>query len=301
MDIAHTLQECRIDAVLDALDVKGQSAKDLFKAQAKLWTTGVNTLKARSDAWRRLKLLDSSIWKKHLTPLLANEEIIRSIDPATASDSQKEDWSQILFTGNYESLNFVPFALMYVAMSKIFLAPLIAWTMPVFSLILPYLALRFMYNIPITWEQYWETMKPMIFGRNEGPVQISTLIQWASMIFSYAHGMYLPYTSAVHCYKIDQLMLKGSRAIVDTIQRLREISDVWTSYGIRKPWSFPDPAVYGDERQVLAWISSDPHLLPEIYRAIGRVEITAAVQKSDTLVPVNGCSLEHRTVKWWGQ
>jgi hypothetical protein len=286
MDIAHTLQECRIDAVLEALHIKSQSAKDLFKAQAKLWTTDVNTLKARSDAWRRLKLLDSSIWKKHLTPLLANEETIRSIDPATASDSQKEDWSQILFTGNYESLNFVPFALMYVAMSKIFLAPLIAWTMPVFSLILPYLALRFMYNIPITWEHYWETMKPMIFGKNEGPMQISTLIQWASMIVSYAHGMYLPYTSAVHCYKIDQLMLKGSRAIVDTIRRLREISDIWTSYGIRKPWSFPDPSVYGDERQILAWISSDPHLLPEIYRAIGRVEITAAIQESQGLVPV---------------
>jgi hypothetical protein len=286
MDITHTLQECRIDAVLDTLGVKSQSARDLFKSQGKLWTTHLDTLRARSDAWRRLKFLDSTNWKKHLAPLLANEEIIRSMDPATASDSQKEDWSQILFTGQYESLNFIPFLLMYVAMSKIFLAPLIAWTMPIFSLILPYLALRFMYRIPITWEQYWETMKPMIFGRNEGSMQVGTMIQWFSMFVSYAHGMYLPYTNAVHCYKIDQLMLKGSFAIRDTIQRLREISDVWVSYGIRKPWSFPDPEVYGDERQVLAWISGDQYLLPEIYRAIGRVEITAAIQQTDSLVPV---------------
>ena len=286
MDITHTLQECRIDAVLETLGIKSQSAKDLFKSQGKLWTTHLDTLRARSDAWRRLKLLDSTKWKKHLLPLLANEEVIRNMDPATASDSQKEDWSQILFTGHYESLNFIPLLLMYVAMSKIFLAPLIAWTMPILSLILPFFALRFMYNIPITWEQYWDTMKPMIFGRNEGEIQISTILQWASMIVSYAHGMYLPYTNAVHCYKIDQLMLKGSSAIVDTIRRLREISDIWVSYGIRKPWSFPDPVVYGDERQVLAWISNDPQLLPEIYRAIGRVEITAAIQETNTLVPV---------------
>ena len=116
MDITHTLQECRIDAVLETLGIKSQSAKDLFKSQGKLWTTHLDTLRARSDAWRRLKLLDSTNWKKHLLPLLANEEVIRNMDPATASDSQKEDWSQILFTGHYESLNFIPLLLMYVAM-----------------------------------------------------------------------------------------------------------------------------------------------------------------------------------------
>ena len=286
MDIGHTLQECRIDAVLEALDIRSQSAKDLFKGQAKLWTTNPETLRARSEAWRRLKAIDSFEWQKHLIPLLQNESIIREIDPATASESQKEGWSQILFTGEYSSLNSVPFLLMYVAMSKIFLAPLIAWTMPLISMILPYLALRFMYNIPITWEQYWETMKPMIFGRAGAKMDIGTLIQWGSVLFSYAHGMYLPYTNAVHCYKIDQLMLKGSDAIIDTIQRLREIATIWISYGLKMPWSLPDPVNYGDERQVLAWVSEDPHLLPEIYRAIGRVEITACIRRSTSLVPV---------------
>ena len=286
MDINHILQECRIDSVLDSLNIKSQSAKELFKSQAKLWTTELNILKGRSDAWQRLKSLDSENWKKHLVHLLENEKIIRSIDPAIASDSQKEDWSQILFTGNYESLNFIPFLLMYVAMSKIFLAPLIAWTMPIFSIILPYFALQYMYNIPITWEQYWETMKPMIFGKNEGPMQLSTMLQWISMFVSYAHGMYLPYTNAIHCYKIDQLILKTSFAIKDTIQRLKEISDIWISYGIRKPWSFPDITVYGDERQIVASILNDSQLVPDLYRAIGRVEITAAIQNSESLVPV---------------
>lgn len=285
----HVLQECRSDAVLNSIGVTSQSALNLFKEQAEKWTTNLTILNARSEAWRRLKCSDASRWETHLPALLENEIILRELDPATASESQKEDWSQILFTNHFSSLNFVPFALMYVAVSKIFLAPMIAWCMPFMTIILPFLALRFVYGMPVTWEAYWAAMRPMIMGNMGGAggqLTISTLLQWASMIVSYAHGMYIPYTNAVHCYKIDQLMLKGSKALIDTIRRLREIAAAWVSYGIRKPWSLPDPAKYGDERQAIAWLVEDKELLPQIYRAIGQVEITSAIQRDSTLVPV---------------
>ena len=137
-------------------------------------------------------------------------------------------------------------------------------------------------------------MKPMIFGtgaatgatQGPGGPSIGNILQWGSMLFSYAHGMYIPYTNAVHCYKIDQLMLKGSRTLVETVRILREVADIWISQGLRRPWTFPDPSTYGDERQVLAWVIEDKHLLPEIYRAIGRVELVSAIQRSKSLVPV---------------
>ena len=286
MNIQHVLQECRIDAVLDSLGIKSQSAMDLFKAQGDKWTTCPKTLTARSEAWKRLKHTDATAWNKHLPALLENESVLRELDPSTASESQTEDWSQILFTGELASFNFIPFALMYVALSKIILAPLIAWCMPFMTIIMPFLALKFVYNMPITWDAYWAAMRPMIFGNgaNGANMNISTMLQWGSMILSYAHGAYIPYTNAKHCYKIDQLMIKGSRALTDTVRRLREIADVWVSYGLRKPWAFSDPT--GDERQILAWLVEDKHLLPEIYRAIGRVELTAAIQADKTLVPV---------------
>jgi hypothetical protein len=282
----HTLQECRIDSVLESIGIKSKSAKDLFGEQSKKWTANIGILKTRSEGWCTLKMMKSPDWMSHLPKLLENESLIRNIDPATASESQTEDWSQILFTGEWASLNFVPFVLMYVALSKIFLGPMIAWMMPFMSIILPFLALKYVYGLPITWNMYWEQMSPMILGTRGGEMSVSTLLQWGSMLFSYAHGMYLPYTNAVHCYKIDQLMIKGSRAVVDSIDRLRAISDIWTKYGLRKPWAFPDPSSYGDERQVLAWLMEDKSLLPQIYRAIGQVEITAAIVRCEGLVPV---------------
>jgi len=282
----HTLQECRMDSVLESLGVQSQSGKAVFKNQGTQWTTHLGRLRARSDAWSIMKSMENPAWMKHLPELLRNELLIRKLDPATASESQTEDWSQILFTGELASMNFVPFVLMYVALSKIFLAPLIAWTMPFMSLILPFLALKFVYGLPITWDMYWEQMKPMIFGRGDQGFTMSSFLQWSSMLFSYAHGMYLPYTNAVHCYKIDQLMIKGSKAVTDSIHRLRKIADTWVSYGLRKPWSFPDPSTLGDERQVLAWLVQDKHLLPQVYKAIGQVEITAAICSTDSLVPV---------------
>lgn len=282
----HILQECRMSSVLDSIGVKSQSAKELFNEQSKKWSTNLSVLNARSEAWRTLKQMKSPDWTIHLPKLLENELVIRSLDPATASESQTEGWSQILFTGELSCINFVPFVLMYVALSKVFIAPLIAWTMPFMSFILPFLALKFIYRLPITWEMYWAQMRPMIFGRADQPFSIGTLLQWGSMLFSYAHGMYLPYTNAVHCYKIDQQMVKGARAVVDTITRLRDISYIWVRFGLRKPWTFPDPSELGDERQVLAWLVQDVNLLPQIYRAIGQVEIYAAICSNETLVPV---------------
>ena len=298
MDIQHTLQECRIDAVLDTLGIQSISAKNLFKDQASRWTSHVPTLMARSNSWNSLKQKSESVWVSHLPTLLENEKTLRELDPETASESQKEDWSQILFTGELASLNCVPFALMYIAFSKIIIAPLLAWVMPIMSIILPYFALKYVYGLPIQWSDYWNMMKPMLFGTggaiglgngaaNAGPnITISTVLQWGSMLFSYAHGMYIPYTNAKHCYKIDQLMLKGARAVIDTVNRLRSIADTWVSCGLRKPWSLPDPSIYGDERQVVAWLVEDKHLLSQLYRAIGTVEIVAAICAEPALVPV---------------
>lgn len=295
MDIQHVLQECRIESVLSGLGVQSQSARELFHEQAGKWATNLNVLGSRSEGWLRLSAATASTdWQTQLPALLQNEILIRELDPSTASESQTEDWSQILFTGQLSSMNFVPFVLMYVALSKIILAPMIAWCMPFMTVLLPYLALRFVYNMPISWEGYWNAMKPMIFGANarEG-ITVSTMLQWGSMALSYGHGMYIPYTNAKHCYKIDQLMIKGSRAVSDTISRLRQIATDWVSCGLRKPWTFPDPVSYGDERQVLAWLVQDKHLLPEIYRAIGRVELTAAIvasSKANRLTPVEWVS-----------
>ena len=282
----HVLQECRMSSVLDSIGIKSQSAKDLFNEQSKKWSTNLSILDARSEAWIKLKEMKSPDWARHIPKLLENEIIIRSLDPATASESQTEDWSQILFTGELSCMNFVPFLLMYVALSKVFIAPLLAWTMPLMSFIIPFLALKFVYRLPITWSMYWAQMRPMIFGRADQEFNVGTLLQWGSMLFSYAHGMYLPYTNAVHCYKIDNQMVKGARAVVDTIMRLRDISDAWVYFGLRKPWTFPDPSELGDDRQVLAWLVQDKNLLPQIYRAIGQVEICAAICNCQTLVPV---------------
>ena len=289
-DTEHLLRECRTDALLQTLGIQSLSGRNAFYEQATKWNTSIAKLRARSEAWKRLKLTDGTAWESHVTTLLANESILRESDPATATDSQKEEWSQIHFTGEWSSLNFIPFLLIYVAISKIFLAPFFAWLMPGITIILPFLALKYIYRAPITWSMYWTSMKPMILGGlgglADGNMSISSLLQCGGILFSYAQGMYIPYTNAKHCYEIDQRMIRVSKTFHDTIHRLREISDVWKSYGLQPLWSFPEASTYGDERQTLAWIVNDPHLLPQVYRAIGLVEVMSAIRRETSLVPV---------------
>lgn len=285
METDHILQEIRVDAIMTAIGLETTSAKDTFKAQFNLKPTNPEYLNARTAALMRLRQAPPE-WLAHVEALKVNEVVLREIDPAKASESQMEDWSQILFKGQFSGLNFVPFALMYVAFSKIILAPMFAWSMPFMTIILPYFALRFVYGLPIEWSQYWDSMKPMIFGASNKPWGVSSVLQWGSMAVSYAHGMYIPYTNAKHCYNIDQLMLRGSRAVTDSLTRLKAIQDLWVAGGLKKMWSLPAREGLGDERQVVAWLVEDPTLLPQLYKAIGTVEILSALLANEHLRPV---------------
>jgi hypothetical protein len=287
----HTLQEIRIDAILDTLKIQSVSGREVFKAQTQNLRVHPSLLTNRSEGWRRLRR--SAGWIEEVPQLLEDEAFLRKMNPADASESQKEDWSQILFSGQFASLNFVPFLLMYVAVSKIVLAPLFAWSMPVLSIVLPFLAMIYIYRMPITWEMYWASVKPMFFGRSGGGWSVASMLQWGSMIASYAHGMYIPYTNAKHTYNIDQLLVKTAGTFRRTFERLERIRDAWKAVGIVPLWSFPDSSTYGDERQIAAWLVEDPNLLPEVFRAIGTVEVYARIAECSKLQPVNW--IESRT------
>lgn len=271
---------------MSKLNIQSQSGKDAFCRQFSRWATSVERLRSRQFAWEKLAEADSA-WVTHVPALLDAEHVLREYDPTEASESQGENWSQILFSGEFSSLNYVPYLLAYVAISKIIIAPLLSWMMPIFSIVLPYIALKFVYGLPIKWGEYWETMKPMIGLSGNKPWSVSSLLQWGSMLVSYGHGMYIPYKNATHCYNIHQKMVQVADAVKSAIRELNSIGDAWKQAGIRVSWVLDTSITEtSDSRQICAWLLEDKNFLVNLYRAIGTVEVVHAVLGCPALRPV---------------
>lgn len=286
MDTEHLLNEIRSKDIMSKLNIQSQSGQDAFCAQFSRWSTSLGRLRSRQVAWNNLAEGDSA-WMTRVPALLDNERILREYDPTEAGDSQEENWSQILFSGEFSSLNYVPYLLAYVALSKIIIAPLLSWMMPIFSIVLPFLALKFVYGLPIKWGDYWETMKPMIGLSGNKPLSVSSLLQWGSMLVSYAHGMYIPYKNATHCYHIHEKMVKVAEAVKSVLRDLKLIGDAWKQAGLRVSWVL-DASITeeSDARQICAWLMEDKNYLIHLYRAIGTVEVVHSVLNCTALRPV---------------
>ncbi len=268
------------------LNISSQSGQGVFASQMARWATSPGRLRSRQVAWQKLAEADAG-WMTRVPALLENERILREYDPTEASDSQEENWSQILFSGEFSSLNYVPYLLAYVALSKIIIAPLLSWMMPIFSIVLPFIALKFVYGLPIKWGEYWETMKPMIGLSGNKPLSVSSLLQWGSMLVSYAHGMYIPYKNATHCYHIHEKMVKVAEAVKSVLRDLKTIGEAWKQVGLRISWVLDTSITESsDSRQICAWLMEDKNYLVHLYRAIGTVEVVHSILACPALRPV---------------
>lgn len=62
--------------------------------------------------------------------------------------------SQLSFQDDYfRSLNHIPFILLAFSLFKIYLVPTLAILMPIMAFILPYVLIRYIYNIPMTFSR----------------------------------------------------------------------------------------------------------------------------------------------------
>jgi hypothetical protein len=176
----------------------------------------------------------AATWDKRFSELHSLEADLEEFLSPGSEDLKKlrEDaLAQLSFTqADLRCLNYVPFALAIVAGFKVWAVPLMAILTPLLAWILPYIFLKFMYQLPISTEQYSTIVKLIWSG---SPFQFKTgpngklmapeapsfftprnLFQSGLVAFSFLHGLIQPIQNAYHLHKTDRTFYeKGAKAI----------------------------------------------------------------------------------------
>jgi MutS domain V len=178
--------------------------------------------------------------------------------------------SQLSFQDDYfRSLNHIPFILLAFSLFKIYLVPTLAILMPVMAFILPYILIRYIYNIPMTFSRYTELLKTMWIGKSDG-----SWTQTIFFIFSLLQGIIQPVQNAIHYNTTDKIICDLGEAILQVRKQTVFLRNQFAEAGIpfhisRVLYDFPTD----DPRRCFMIVFENPRILKSVFENLGELEI----------------------------
>ena len=138
---------------------------------------------------------------------------------------EKDTFGQLIFQNDYfKQLNDIPFLLLFISMLKIYFIPVLSVFTPIFFYFVPYLMLKYLWKMPITYEVYQTIMGKMwSFDFTMNPQKI---IQNLFAIFTLAQSIYQPIQNAFHLYTIDTNIRKLGSSILKFNSIVNEIKSI---------------------------------------------------------------------------
>ena len=115
---------------------------------------------------------------------------------------EKDTFGQLLFQHyDFKILNTYPFLIMILSYIKIYFIPIISITIPFLMYFLPYLLIKYVWNLPMTYEMYQNIMGQMVSLSFDGSIE--KMLQNDFTIFKICKSMYQPIQNALHLNKIN--------------------------------------------------------------------------------------------------
>ena len=206
MDLAGVYKDLRIDECNEFIGIRTEAAATVMKEACAKWTSHISILQRRTEriaALReRLSVPRREEFEQDLEVAAAAEPTVRKIlDPP--SDFADECYGQLLFRGDLTSTaNHIPYLLTVLRFYKIFVTPIMAITMPLMALILPYILVRFVFGVPMPVGAYIGLLRKVYSGMgSEEPTghlgQLKFYAQTGWLCFNFIQSLWQPIQSAI--------------------------------------------------------------------------------------------------------
>ncbi len=283
MDIQSVLRESRAVKLLEPLGFVTKAGKDRFQHQLQKMTPNVGILQRRQKTIQEIQAA-----KLDLDPLF---EEVKELEPVLEgffqkSEVEKNSYEQLLFSGwpSLQVLNTVPFLLYALAIFKQYIVPIMAVLTPLFMIVMPYIFLRFVYNMPISIEQYIEISMKMFGLQHLDLKNPRTILQGSLTLFSIGQSIYQPIQNALHLQTIHVEMMKRA----DAAQRFVEVMDTLVSV-LPRSYKFKHPFVNmerQDNHRLFAAFWDSPFQIQLGLQAVGDCEVVWRLAQQKNVVPV---------------
>jgi hypothetical protein len=282
MDLAGVYKDLRIDECNNFIGIRTEAAATVMKEACGKWTSHIGVLQKRTEriaALReRLSAHRREEFEQDLEAAAAAEPTVRKIlDPP--SDFADECYGQLLFRGDLTSTaNHIPYLLTVLRFYKIFVTPIMAITMPLMALILPYILVRFVFGIPMPVGAYIGLLRKVYSGGGaEEPTghlgRLKFYAQTGWLCFNFIQSLWQPIQSAKHLYHLDKTLQAEGEAIqilVGSTHRLRERLLV---LGFKSPPLSISVEAVSDVRRAVAYVLESPNSMQLLLRQLGEYEM----------------------------
>lgn len=310
MDMSKVQDAVNIPELAAYLEITTQAGIAALKEKTGQWCSDPKTLKQRSYEFAVMQhllhkspalvgALDHQFSELHL---LESDLKALTTEP---SELETEAFNELLFLKDWSKpLNFVPFLLSLWSILRVYVFPGLAILMPLAMLILPFIMIRFIFNIPLTIGRYTSLVSAIFSGQISTLFNPAALLQPAApsampfsidifqllksglLIGTIVQSFLQPYWAFRHLYSIDTIIAKKAAAL----QRCKDIYESIRTTLKEHGFTFaknPFAADITDERQLVAVAHLHPVYLKVALKRLGALEVLFRAANRYDLVPVN--------------
>ena len=286
-----------------ALDEKGAS-----------WTADIARLRQKSHEFAIMKQtledhprLDQRL-QEAFRDMAALEPDLQAV-VSEASDLEKEAFNELLFLKTWSTpLNFVPSFLFIWSLLRVYILPGMALMTPILMLILPFILVRFMFNIPITLDRYTSLVNAIFTGQVttlfRDPLMAGTavatvvpkfdlfqLVKGGFLMITVAQSFLQPYWTFKHLYSIDSIIVQKAASLRKFNAIYEEVKTALGEHGYTLSAN-PFCQVTTDDRQLVALAHLHPTYLKYAHKRFGALEALVCLARRPDMIPVEWSSSE---------
>ncbi len=294
---------------MDVLTFPSPFAQEQWNESFQRWPKHTQEAIQRATLFRQCKhfCTDHPDKAKQITDDLAiihkaQEEIAPLLRESTEIES--EGYSQVIFRGSpWSLLNTIPFALTCLSIFKSYIVPAMSVMLPLVSILLPYLLLRSMYNIPITFPQYasilWRLWNGQAIPRTPQELlqpsppaqstdmthQIKQWVQNGWTLFTMGQTMWQPIQQARHFIRLDSDCSDKGTILLNIVAASKRLVDTARSFfpSWIHEWIAQCPT---NARQAFAFVLENRFWLLQLFRCLGRFEVLWTLANREDTVAV---------------
>ena len=162
-----------------------------------------------------------------LEKLVQNEKDLQFFfdEDNSLENLENDTFGQLLFQhSELKILNTFPFLIMIMSYIKIYFIPLVSVTLPVLMYFLPYLIIKYVWNMPMSYEMYQNIMGKMWSFSFDGSIE--KLLQNAFTIFTFAQSMYQPIQNALHLSTINSTIYNLGSTLYSFTDNIRSLKSI---------------------------------------------------------------------------
>lgn len=284
MDTETILKECSAEALQKVLGIQTEAGARQFGKQIRMITPKTGILQRRQAALQSMQTMDTSQFEKRFA-------VCKEVEPVLSvffqkSKVEENSFEQLTFSSwtALQILNTIPFCLLALSYFKLYVVPTMALLTPIFMILGPYIFLKYVYQLPISTDQYIQIMLNTVGLQTFDLSNPKIVLQASLTVFSLGQSIYQPIQNAMHLSKINDQLLEKGRAVERFHTALNGLLEAFPEE--KRP---RDPLAHlpvGDPHRCFAAVFDHPVDLRLALQLVGDIEVMYRVASYDSFKPV---------------